>query len=211
MIALPRRPVLHLACVAAIAALLALVMVYPFMPGRHDPLAVPLASGAQVFGVAGLALVPVGAGWIVLSRHGFVWSVLGLAVGVVLALLLSLFATLSTGTAFGLLTLAACTSLLEVIAATNWPPNAGFHAISVSPSTVRSTASPVSPARSCAATRAAISRPDIVPANSSAQGRAVPHHVDSAPATSSSTVEPISGSTESAPHEASTGATYKVA
>jgi len=128
MIALSRKYVLHLACVAAIAAILAVVMVYPFLPGRHDPLALPLAIGAQVFGVVGLLLVPIGAGWLLLPQRGFAWSVLGMTIGVVMALVLSLIATLSTGTAFGLLTLTACASLLVRLGRGAWPHRAGMTA-----------------------------------------------------------------------------------
>jgi hypothetical protein len=112
MIQLPRRYVLHLACVAAIAALLALLMVYPFLPGKHDRLAVSLSIGAQVFGVVGLVLTPVGVLWMAMPRHAFAWALLAMAAGTFLALVLSLLATLSTGTAFGILTLGACAYLL---------------------------------------------------------------------------------------------------
>jgi hypothetical protein len=96
----------HLALVVCIAILLVLCMVYPFLPGGYDRLAVPLATMTQVFGVVGLALVPGGLLWFIMPRYGFALSVLTTAVGTCVALVLALFATLSVGNAFGVLTLA---------------------------------------------------------------------------------------------------------
>jgi hypothetical protein len=97
----------HLALIVGIAMLLVVCMVYPFLPGGYDRLAVPLSTLAQVFGVVGLALVPGGLLWLTKPRFGFVLSVLSTAVGACVALILALFATLSVGNAFGVLTLAA--------------------------------------------------------------------------------------------------------
>lgn len=108
MIDFSRTGVLHLACAAAIAAALVLLMVYPFLPGKHDPLAVSLAVGVQVFGVVGLLLVPIGVLWLAVPKHAFAWAMLAMVVGILVVLVLSLIATLSTGNAFGLLTLGAC-------------------------------------------------------------------------------------------------------
>ena len=96
----------HLALIVGIAALLALCMVYPFLPGGYDRLAVPLSTMAQVFGVVGLALVPGSLLWATIPRLGFSLAVLSAAVGTGVALILALFATLSVGSAFGVLTLA---------------------------------------------------------------------------------------------------------
>ena len=97
----------HLGRIVGMAALLVVCMVYPFLPGGYDRLAVPLSAMAQVFGVVGLALVPGGLLWLTLPRFGFALSVLSTAVGACVALILALFATLSVGNAFGVLTLAA--------------------------------------------------------------------------------------------------------
>jgi hypothetical protein len=40
-------------------------MFYPFLPGKYDGLAVPLSTMAQLFGAAGLLLVPIGVLWLV--------------------------------------------------------------------------------------------------------------------------------------------------
>ena len=97
----------HLAFLLVTAVLLVLCMVYPYFSGGYDRLAVPLSTMAQVFGVAGLALVPVGLLWLAMPKHGFGLSIVGTAVGTGVALLLALFATLSVGNAFGALTCAA--------------------------------------------------------------------------------------------------------
>lgn len=54
----------HLFRIAALTACLTLFMLLPFLPGRYDSLAVPLSMMAQLFGMVGLLLVPVGLAWI---------------------------------------------------------------------------------------------------------------------------------------------------
>jgi hypothetical protein len=49
------------ALMSVIAALIAFGMVYPFLPGGYDGLAVGLSMMAQVFGIVGLPLIPLGA------------------------------------------------------------------------------------------------------------------------------------------------------
>jgi hypothetical protein len=100
-----RHLVLHPALIVGIAALLVLCTVYPFLPGGYDRLAVPLSTMVQVFGVVGLALVPGGLLWLIVPRYGFALALLTTAVGTCVALILALFATLSVGNAFGVLTL----------------------------------------------------------------------------------------------------------
>lgn len=104
------RPALtHVVILAALAALLVLCIAYPFLPGRYDRLALPLSTMAQVFGVVGLPLVPIGLLWLAVPRFGFGLAILSLIVGTLVALVLALFATLSVGNAFGVLTLAVWT------------------------------------------------------------------------------------------------------
>jgi hypothetical protein len=121
----------HLALIIGIATLLVLCMVYPFLPGGYDRLAVPLSTMAQVFGVVGLALVPGGLLWLTMPRFGFALSVLSTAVGTCVALILALFATLSVGNAFGLLTLAAwvyvLVGLIPKLKRLNRAEDRGFH------------------------------------------------------------------------------------
>lgn len=54
----------HLLRITALAACLTLCMLLPFLPGRYDSLAVPLSMMAQLIGIVGLLLVPVGLVWI---------------------------------------------------------------------------------------------------------------------------------------------------
>lgn len=107
-----RNVITHVALIVGIAALLAFSTVYPFLPGRYDRLAMPLSTMVQVFGVVGLALVPGGVLWLTMPRYGFALAVLSTAVGTGIALILALFATLSVGNVFGVLTLAAWVSVL---------------------------------------------------------------------------------------------------
>jgi hypothetical protein len=51
--------------IAAITILAVACMFYPFLPGSHDRLAVTLSTMAQLFGVVGLLLVPIGAAWLI--------------------------------------------------------------------------------------------------------------------------------------------------
>jgi hypothetical protein len=95
----------HVALTIGVATLLVLCMVYPFLSGGYDRLAVPLSTMVQVFGVVGLALVPGGLLWLTMPRFGVAFSLLSTAVGTFVACILALFATLSVGNAFGVLTL----------------------------------------------------------------------------------------------------------
>ena len=54
---------IHLLGIAATTAGIILCTVLPFLPGRYDPLAVPLSMMAQLFGRVGLLLVPLGILW----------------------------------------------------------------------------------------------------------------------------------------------------
>jgi hypothetical protein len=58
----------HLLRITATTALIMLCTLLPFLPGRHDSLAVPLSLMAQVIGTLGLVLVPIGAVWSTIER-----------------------------------------------------------------------------------------------------------------------------------------------
>ncbi len=53
----------HVLGIAATTAGIILCTVLPFLPGRYDPLAVPLSMMAQLFGRVGLLLLPLGILW----------------------------------------------------------------------------------------------------------------------------------------------------
>ncbi|MFN0205480.1 MAG: hypothetical protein ACKVS6_04110 [Planctomycetota bacterium] len=54
----------HAVQIGAITVLALASMFYPFMPGTYDRMAVPLSGMAQVLGVVGLVLVPIGMVWL---------------------------------------------------------------------------------------------------------------------------------------------------
>lgn len=60
-------------------ALLASAMLLPFLPGRHDALAMSLSAAATGAAFGGLLLVPIGVGWLISSR-GYALANLALAV-----------------------------------------------------------------------------------------------------------------------------------
>jgi hypothetical protein len=61
-------PTTHLLRISALTALILLCTLLPFLPGRHDSLAVPLSLMAQVIGTLGLVLVPIGVLWLTIER-----------------------------------------------------------------------------------------------------------------------------------------------
>ena len=96
---------------AAIAAI-TLCTLLPFLPGRYDMLAVPLSFMAQLFGVAGLLLVPIGVLWLAsgywsaLARHHYLFAVTSLVVASLIWAIVSLAAVTSGGLSFGVIVLA---------------------------------------------------------------------------------------------------------
>jgi hypothetical protein len=95
-------------------------MLYPFLPGGYDGLAVALSTMTQVLGILGLLLVPVGILWLVYELRSrarrqqnlphtgrrYYFAMASLIAASLLAILASLFALLISGPAFALLTLA---------------------------------------------------------------------------------------------------------
>ena len=109
----------HLVRMGGITLVIVLCMLYPFLPGKYDALAVPLSTIAQLFGAAGLLLVPIGVVWGVYearkrgrnrnapkTARGYYFAMASLIAASILALALSLFISLGIGMAFGVLTLA---------------------------------------------------------------------------------------------------------
>lgn len=104
-----------------LGALIVLVTAIPFLPGRHDIMAVPFSAMAQVFGMVGLVLVPIGAWRLVLqrSRGSGTWRrradvAATAAIGFVV-LALSLAALLFAGLITGAVTLLAGIFVLAVL------------------------------------------------------------------------------------------------
>lgn len=56
---------LHLARIGGIAILIVLSILYPFLPGQYDVLAVQLSLAVQLFGIVGVLFVPIGLWWLI--------------------------------------------------------------------------------------------------------------------------------------------------
>jgi hypothetical protein len=110
----------HLALMTAATLLIVACMLLPFLPGGYDGLAVPLSTMAQLFGVVGLLLVPLGAIWLVhelrrratkavappADRAGFWFDVVTIVALTVVAIVVALGAFASLGISLGLAVLA---------------------------------------------------------------------------------------------------------
>lgn len=118
------RIVFHAALVTALSTLLIFLMSRPFLPGPHDPMAVPISMLVQTFGLIGVLLVVTGILQLVgESRRPWTrqqrsrWAISVLIAASVVVLALSLIAMLSTGVSVGLLILAT-----GVLASARWFP-----------------------------------------------------------------------------------------
>jgi hypothetical protein len=86
-------------------ALLTLGITYPFLKGDYDRLATPISTMIQVFGLVGLSLVPVGILWVTMPKYRIGFAIAAIIVSSFIVMILALFATLSVGKSFGILTL----------------------------------------------------------------------------------------------------------
>ncbi len=110
---------LHLVRMGGIAALVVVCIIYPFLPGSYDSLAMALSTMSQAFGVLGLLLVPAGVFWLAYElrkraqrklnlatkARGYYFALATLIVSSVVAIAVSLVALATVGLSFGLLTL----------------------------------------------------------------------------------------------------------
>lgn len=102
----------HVLRLTAAIAVITLCTLLPFLPGRYDMLAVPLSFMAQLFGVVGLLLVPVGVLWLAsgywsaLAGKHYVFAVASLIVASLIWAIVSLAAITSGGLSFGSIVLA---------------------------------------------------------------------------------------------------------
>jgi hypothetical protein len=91
----------HFAAIIGIIVLILLAILYPFCPGRYDPLAVPISTAVQVYCAVGLLLVPIAALWLVSDlvlwsrkrsapRLGFTFAMVSLFIGTTAAIASSL-------------------------------------------------------------------------------------------------------------------------
>jgi hypothetical protein len=112
--------ILHLILMGGITILIVLCMVYPFLPGRYDGLAMGLSTTAQTFGIVGLAFVPIGVLWFAYElwgqarnkpnlpekKGGYYFAFVAVIVASLVIVAISIAGTASVGLSFGLLTLA---------------------------------------------------------------------------------------------------------
>jgi hypothetical protein len=103
--------------IGVLTTIVVLCTFLPFLPGRHDVLAVPLSSMAQVIGTAGLILVPVGALWICaehvqrLAGLRFASRLLAFVMLAAVWAAVTLVATVQGGFALGIVSLAFAVSV----------------------------------------------------------------------------------------------------
>ncbi|PVD49403.1 hypothetical protein DC498_25175 [Terrimonas sp.] len=98
-----------------LTTLLALGIAYPFLSGDYDRLAMPISTMIQVFGLVGLALVPVGVLWLVIPKHRFAFAITALIISTFVILVICLFATLSVGKSLGMLMLLLWTFIVVLL------------------------------------------------------------------------------------------------
>ena len=102
----------HALRLTAAMAGITLCTLLPFLPGRYDRLAVPLSFLAQLFGVVGLVLVPIGVLWLAsgywsaLARKQYALAVASLVVASLVWAIVTLAAVTSVGLSFGIIVLA---------------------------------------------------------------------------------------------------------
>ncbi|MBL8166036.1 MAG: hypothetical protein JNJ61_28890 [Anaerolineae bacterium] len=109
--------VTHVVVLSSITALIALCMVYPFLPGAYDGLSVGISLMAQVFGIVGLPLVPLGGLWFAYEfwrrarrrnnrparGGGFVFAVITAIVATLAVAAVAVIGAATSGLALGLL------------------------------------------------------------------------------------------------------------
>ena len=111
---------IHVIRIVGIIILTVLCIIYPFLPGGYDSLAMPLSTMAQAFGVLGLLLIPIGIGWLVyelrsqvrrkqnlpIKERRYYFALVSVIIASVVAAALILIALATVGPSLALLTLA---------------------------------------------------------------------------------------------------------
>ena len=106
---------MHLVRIILIILVIARCIVYPFLPGAYDSLALPLSTIAQGLGVLGVLLVPVGAVWLIaelrqrsrpIKGRGFVFAVITVIIGTLIAAALMVTGLGTVGPSLAILLLA---------------------------------------------------------------------------------------------------------
>lgn len=105
----------HIALIIVVTVLIVLAIVYPFLPGEYDVLALPFSFMVQMLGVVGLPLMLPGLLWLVMPKRAFILAVVSMIFATFAIIVIALIATLSVGKIMGLLTLLAWLVCLVVI------------------------------------------------------------------------------------------------
>jgi hypothetical protein len=71
--------------IAGVTGVFLACIALPFLPGRYDPMAIPVSRAAQLFAFIGLILVPAGILWLVRPRFAMVGRIAATVVWVLLA------------------------------------------------------------------------------------------------------------------------------
>lgn len=122
------RILFHLAITGGFAVLAAAGILYPFLPGEYDPLALGLSRTVQAAGLAGLLFVPTGAVWLVYelqmlangrndpakqTAKGYYFAAAAAVSTLLVMVVISIAAVISAGFVFGLLIFALCAFLIS--------------------------------------------------------------------------------------------------
>jgi hypothetical protein len=105
---------LHLARIVAIILVVLACSFLPFLPGGYDGLALTLSAMAQMSGVAGLLLVPIGALWLIYELGqraskpvaAYYFAIAAMVAGGLVAMAVALGASIHLDLSFGFITLA---------------------------------------------------------------------------------------------------------
>jgi hypothetical protein len=95
----------HAVLITGLAVGLTLCIVYPFLPGDYDSLALPLSTMAQAFGVLGMPLALIGVSWLAFGRRGWgrALAIAALVAGSLAAIGTAVVGLATSGPALGLL------------------------------------------------------------------------------------------------------------
>lgn len=128
-----RTTALHVLRMVVLTALIGLCMVYPFLPGGYDALAVALSAMAQVFGIVGLLLVPIGVLWFLYelwqvrrrkrnlpTKGGFVFVLAAVVVASLVVVAIAFVGAANAGLSIGLLTIGLWIYIVSRLRSTVW-------------------------------------------------------------------------------------------
>jgi hypothetical protein len=111
----------HIARIVAITFLILVCMLFPFLPGRYDVLAVALSTMAQLIGTAGLLVVPIGVLWLFYewrrlaaprqtdTDFGYQFAIASIIASLLVAVVIAIGAVDDVGFSLGLVVLALWT------------------------------------------------------------------------------------------------------